>query len=48
MKRIILSVLAILLYTVPSMAAEGVISVKSNFDVEETANRMENILKEKK
>lgn len=47
MKRIILSVIAILLYTVPLLAAEGVITVPSKFGVEETANRMENILKEK-
>lgn len=48
MKRIILSAIAILLlYTVPLIAAEGVITIQSNFDVEETANRMERILKEK-
>ena len=47
MKRIILSVIAILLYTVPLLAAEGVITVPSNFGVEETANRMESILKDK-
>lgn len=47
MKRIILSVIAVLLYAVPLMAAEGVITVQSNFDVEETANRMEKILNEK-
>lgn len=48
MKRIILSAFALLLfYTVPLMAAEGVITIQSNFDVDETANRMERILKEK-
>lgn len=47
MKRIILLAMAIIIYAVPSMAAEGVITVQSNFDVEETANRMEEILKQK-
>lgn len=47
MRRIILAVIVILLSAVPLMAAEGVIMVQSNFEVKETADRMEKILKEK-
>lgn len=47
MKKVIVSLVLLLLYAFPSMAANGVISVQSDFDVEETADRLENILKEK-
>lgn len=47
MKKVIVSLVLVLLYAFPSMAANGVISVQSDFDVEETADRLENILKEK-
>lgn len=47
MKKVILSLVVILLSTIPAMAADGVITVQSNFDVEETTNRIERILKEK-
>lgn len=47
MKKVILFLAVILLSAIPSMAADGIISVQSNFDVAETANRMESILQEK-
>ena len=47
MKKVILSLVVLLVSVVPSMAAEGVINVQSNYAVDETANRMERILKEK-
>ena len=47
MKKVIVSLVLVLLYAFPSMAANGVISVQSDFDVKETADRLENILKEK-
>ena len=47
MKKLIVSLLLILMYAVPSMAANGVITVQSSFGVAETADRLENILKEK-
>ena len=47
MKKVIVSLVLALLYAFPSMAANGVISVRSDFDVEKTADRLENILKEK-
>ena len=47
MKKVIVSLALVLLYAFPSMAANGVISVRSDFDVEKTADRLENILKEK-
>ena len=47
MKEIILTALSILLISLPASAAEGVINVPSSFNAEETADRMENILKEK-
>lgn len=47
MKKVILSLSVILLFAISSMAADGVISVQSNFEVGETANRLESILKEK-
>ena len=47
MKKVIVSLALVLLYALPSMAENGVISVQSDFDVKETADRLENILKEK-
>lgn len=47
MKKVILSLAAILLSAFPAMAADGVINIQSNFDVKDTANRLERILKEK-
>lgn len=49
MKSVILSisVSVVLLSAISSMASDGVIDVQSNFEVGETANRLENILKEK-
>ena len=47
MKKIILITLSIILITIPGQAADGVVNVLSNFNVEETADRMESILKEK-
>ncbi len=47
MKKIIITVLFILSIAIPAQAADGVVNVQSTFNVEETADRMESILKEK-
>ena len=47
MKKSILIALSILLIAISVEAADGVINVPSTFNVEETADRMERILKEK-
>ncbi len=47
MGKIILVVLSVFFIAMPVTAADGVINVPSNFNVEETANRLERILKEK-
>ena len=47
MKKACLAAVLVLSPAVPVMAAEGVIDVKSAFDVEETANRLEGLLNEK-
>lgn len=47
MTKLIVSLALVLMYALPSMAANGVINVRSEFDVAETADRLENILKEK-
>lgn len=47
MKKLIVSFVLILMYAIPSTAANGVITVQSDFGVAETADRLENILKEK-
>jgi uncharacterized protein (DUF302 family) len=47
MKKLILSAVFVLLYAVPSLAANGVVNVQSSFEVKETADRLEGILKEK-
>ena len=47
MKKYVLAVLTNLVFVMPAMTAEGVISVESNHSVGETADRLEGILKEK-
>ncbi len=47
MKKTILTALSILFIAIPVAASDGVVNVPSTFNVEETADRMENILKEK-
>jgi len=47
MKITILAALSILFIAIPAAAADGVINVPSTFSVEETADRMESIVKEK-
>ena len=47
MKKTILILLSILFIAIPVAASDGVINVPSAFNVEETADRMESILKEK-
>jgi uncharacterized protein (DUF302 family) len=47
MKKAILASLWILFIAIPAAAADGVVNVSSAFNVEETADRMENVLNEK-
>ena len=47
MKKFVFTALLILSIAIPVWAVDSVISVQSNFNVEETANRMEIVLKEK-
>jgi len=47
MGKAYLAALLVLFSAAPVMAADGVISVRSAFNVEETANRLEGILNEK-
>jgi uncharacterized protein (DUF302 family) len=47
MKKLILTALSILFIAIPVKAADGVVNVPSTFNVKETADRMEIILKEK-
>ena len=47
MKKLVFTALLILSIAIPVWAVDSVISVQSNFNVEETANRMEIVLKEK-
>ena len=47
MKKTILMTLAIVFIAFPAIASDGMVNVQSNFNVEETADRMESILKEK-
>jgi len=42
-----ITILLVLLTVLPLMAAEGLINVQSDFSVEETTNRLENILNKK-
>jgi uncharacterized protein (DUF302 family) len=48
MKKLIVFTALALMYNLTSQAADGVISVKSDFEVTETTDRLERILKEKK
>ena len=47
MKRLIITGLLIFFIPVSLMAAEGVVNIQSAFNVQKTANRMENILQKK-
>jgi uncharacterized protein (DUF302 family) len=47
MKKAILMALAIVFIAFPALASDGMVNVRSTFNVEETADRMESILKEK-
>ena len=47
MKKIILTALSVLLIAIPVAAAEGVVTIPSTFSVEDTADRMENVLNKK-
>ena len=47
MKRLISIVLLVLFAAISAQAADGVVDVQSTFNVKETADRMESILKEK-
>lgn len=47
MNKLLFLVLLVLLVVSPAMAADGMISIQSNFSVKETAGRLESILKEK-
>ena len=47
MKSTFLAILLVILLSMPAMSAEGVINVESDFNVKETAARLESILKEK-
>jgi len=47
MKKASIIILLVLLTVLPLMAADGLINVQSDFSVEETTDRLENILKEK-
>jgi len=47
MKTLIPAILVVLIMTVSTYAAEGMVDVKSSFGVNETANRLESVLKEK-
>lgn len=47
MKKVILAALSILCIAIPVAAADGVVDVQSTFNVEETADRLVNILNKK-
>ncbi len=47
MKKVILTTLSILFIAIPVSASDGVINVPTTFNVKETADRMEIVLKEK-
>jgi len=47
MKKAIFAALALLCLAVPALAADGLITVPSTYTVEETADRLENVLHEK-
>ena len=47
MKTLLLTFLVVLSISVPAHSAEGMIDVESSFGVQETGDRLENVLKEK-
>lgn len=47
MTKFILSAMSILLFAIPVMAADGMVNVPSDFNVSETADRLENVLTQK-
>jgi uncharacterized protein (DUF302 family) len=47
MKKASITILLVLFTVLPLMAAEGLINVQSDFSLEETTDRLENILNEK-
>ena len=47
MKNLLMAVLTVMVVVAPAMAADGVVNVQSAFNVQETADRLENILNEK-
>ena len=47
MKKIILTALSLFFIALPVVMADGVVNVQSTFNVKETADRLERILKEK-
>lgn len=47
MKKFVYVVFSILFMSFTAFAAEGMISIQSKYNVDETANRLENILKDK-
>jgi uncharacterized protein (DUF302 family) len=47
MKALIFAILVVLIMTVSAYAAEGMVDVKSSFEVKETGDRLESVLKEK-
>ena len=47
MKKLLVTTLVVMIIAVPALAADGMINVKSNYNVQKTADRLENILNEK-
>lgn len=47
MKNKLATMVSVLLIAIPAIAAEGILTVDSDYDVKETADRLESILKDK-
>ena len=47
MKKLLIAISIILVFALQTLAADGMINVQSDFNVKETADRLENILNEK-
>jgi len=47
MEKVIVTTLLLLFIAIPNWAADGMVSVRSSFNVKETADRLEKILQEK-
>ena len=47
MKKLLVTTLMVIIIAAPALAADGIINVKSIYDVQKTADRLENILNEK-